>query len=281
MTPRLVHDTRARLGECPVWVAAEQALYWVDIEAPAIHRLDPQSGAHRCWPMPEAMGSIAPRAGGGWIGAARSGFVAIDLAANRVTKLGVPAAMPPHSRFNDGKVDPAGRFWAGTMYEPRERPAGVLYCLAPDLTAAAMADGVVISNGLGWSPDGATMYFADTRADVIYAFDYDRASGAVANRREWVRTDPAGGRPDGAAVDVEGGYWSCQYDGGRLLRFAPDGTLLAAIPLPVRRPTMPAFGGPNLDRLYITSASSDEPQSGGVFELEVGVRGVPIPAFAG
>lgn len=281
MTPRLVHDTRARLGEGPVWVASEQALYWVDIEAPAIHRLDPASGAHCAWPMPEAMGSIAPRAGGGWIGAARSGFVAIDLAANRVTPLAVPVAIPRDGRFNDGKVDPGGRFWAGTMHPAREPAEGTLYRLGPDLAATAMAGGVGISNGLAWSSDGGTLYFADSRANAIYAFDVDRATGAIANRRDWVRTDPAGGVPDGAAMDVEGCYWSCQFGGGRVLRFAPDGTLLAAIALPVARPTMPAFGGPGLDRLYITSAQSDDPHAGGIFELAVGVRGVAIPPFAG
>ena len=181
--PELVLDTRAELGECPVWAAEEGALYWVDIRGAALHRFDPGTGTDRVWPLPTPCGSFALRPGGGAVVALADGFHALDLDTGAVERL-VPVALPEGVRFNDGKVSPDGRFFVGTMDEAHMRePVGVLYRLDPDLSLHQVADGLIVSNGLAWSADGATMYHADTHVPAVWAYAYDAATGAVSDRR--------------------------------------------------------------------------------------------------
>jgi sugar lactone lactonase YvrE len=284
-----VLDARALLGECPVWSVAEQALYWVDINAPALNRFDPASGMNRVMPMPAAIGCFALRRNGGFVVALRDGFWFAAADGTLERKVAGAPYDPAHHRFNDGRCDPQGRFWAGYMNERRDANSAALIRLDPDLTMTRVLGDMMISNGLAFSPDGRTMYHTDTPTHVIHAYDFDAATGTPSNRRVLARFTGETDRPDGAAVDAEGCYWTAFYRGGRVLRIAPTGETLAAIPFPGLCPTMCAFGGADLRTLYVTSASQgrtpDElaryPQSGGVFALPVRVAGIPTPLFAG
>ncbi len=287
---RCVLDAKAQLGESPVWSAEEQALYWADLLAPAIHRLDPASGATRTWPMPETVGSFGLREGGGAVVALRSGFYRFDFDSGALSLLAAPEVIVPGTRFNDGKVSPEGRFFAGTMDEESlSRPIGALYRLDPDGSLHQVLEGLIVSNGLGWSLDGRTLFHSDSRAQLINAYDYDPQTGEIAHPRLIARPSAAIGRPDGAAVDSEGFYWSAGVSAGVLNRWAPDGSLDRQIPLPCTAPTMPCFGGPDLKTIYVTSLShgqspealAEKPLSGGVFAVEVEVPGVPVARFRG
>jgi sugar lactone lactonase YvrE len=285
-----VLDARAELGECPVWSAAEQALYWVDIRAPALHRLDIGSGTTRSWPMPRRIGSFGLRERGGAVVALADGFHLLDFDTGDLSYLAAPPDVPPGTRFNDGKVSPDGRFWAGTMDEDSlSRPVGVLYRLDPDATLHPVVERLIVSNGLAWTADGRTMYHADTMAPAVWAYDYDPADGSIGNRRVVARPGAKVGWPDGAAVDVQGFYWSAGVSAGVLNRWAPDGRLDRTVPLPCAAPTMPCFGGPDLRTIFVTSLRhglSDKvlaanPLSGGVFAVAVDVPGVPVGRFTG
>jgi sugar lactone lactonase YvrE len=287
---RCILDAKAMLGECPVWSAEEQALYWVDILAPALHRLNPATGAMRSWDMPESIGSFGLRERGGAVVALRTGLHLLDFGSGQLTFLTQPEPDRPGNRFNDGKVSPDGRFWAGTMDEASlSRPSAALYRLDPDGSCRRMIDGLIVSNGLAWTADGRTMFHSDSKGQVIWAWDYDPATGAIANRREIARPSEEIGRPDGAAADVEGYYWSAGISAGVLNRWAPDGRLDRQIPLPCGAPTMPCFGGPDMKTIFVTSLrhhlSEDKiaakPLSGGIFAVEVDVPGVPVAKFKG
>jgi sugar lactone lactonase YvrE len=287
---RCVLDARAQIGECPVWSAEEQALYWVDILAPALHRFDPASGATRTWTMPEAIGSFGLCERGGAVLALASGFYRFDLDTGALQVIAKVDAGQPATRFNDGKVGPDGRFWAGTMdQEHLSRPIGALYRLDPDGRCERVLDGLIVSNGLAWTADGRTMLHSDSRGQVVHAYDYDGELGQLSRRRVLARPDQATGRPDGGATDVEGYYWSAGISAGVLNRWAPDGRLDRRIELPCPAPTCPCFGGPELKTLYVTSLRhglTEEqleraPLSGGVFALDVDVPGVPVARFAG
>lgn len=284
-----VLDARAELGECPVWSAEEQALYWVDVRAPALHRLDVGTGATATWPLPRRVGSFGLRESGGAVLALEDGFHLLDLGTGALTFHTGPERVPG-TRFNDGKVSPEGRFWAGTMDERTlSRPVGALYRLDPDGSLHRMVDGLVVSNGLAWSADGLTMFHSDSKAQVIWTYDYDPERGTVTNRRVLARPGEAVGRPDGGATDVQGCYWSAGISAGVLNRWAPDGRLDRSIPLPCSNPTMPCFGGPDLRTIFVTSLRHDlptdvlaaRPLSGGVFAVRVDVPGVPVARFAG
>jgi len=286
---RCALDARASLGECPVWSVAEQVLYWVDINAPALNRFDPATGRNVAMPMPEAIGCFALRRQGGFVVALRGG---IWLARPDGTLLRRVAAVPydpAHHRFNDGRCDPQGRFWAGYMNERRDAASAGLLRLDPDFRLTPVLGGMTISNGLAWSPDGRTMYHTDTPTLAVDAYDFDAASGTPSNRRVFARFSDETDRPDGAAVDSEGCYWTALYRGGAVVRLSPAGDVLARLPVPAMCPTMCAFGGSDLRTLYVTSArqmrADDElarlPQSGGIFALDVAVPGRPEPAFAG
>ncbi len=294
---RLALDARARLGECPLWSMTEQKLYWVDIPGRGIHRFDPASGKDESWPMPAEPGCIALTANGCLIVALRDGFYRFNPANAQLNKIADAPYDPTQFRFNDGRCDAAGRFWVGTLHEPRTAEAAEMYCLEKSKVrlgwGVAAGLGVKVSNGLAFSPDNKTVFQSDTSNHVIYQFPFDLASGTVGARREFARaadTRPApnyGGRPDGAAIDSEGCYWSAQIDGGRVLRYSPQGEVVAIVYLPVKRVTMVAFGGPDLRTIYMTTArdglsEADQlryPQAGGVFACEVGVTGVAEPLY--
>jgi sugar lactone lactonase YvrE len=284
-----VLDVKASLGEGPVWSVDEQVLYWVDINAPALNRFDPATGINAAWPMPQSIGSFVLRASGGFVAAMRDGFWLVSRDGRPLRRIVGAPYDPAHHRFNDGRADPQGRFWAGSMNEKRDANTACLYRLDPNLELAAMIPGVMISNGLAWSPDARTMYHSDTPARTVWAWDFDAATGAIANRRVFARFDGDKDRPDGAAVDREGCYWSAFYGAGKVVRLSPAGERLAEYPLAAMAPTMCAFGGPDLKTLFVTSArqrrDAEElerlPQSGGIFAMRVDVPGLPEPKFAG
>jgi len=292
----LVLDARCATGESPVWRADERALYWVDIPARRLHRLDPATGAHATWTGDEMLACIAPRAGrpGQWIAGMESGLFAIaprDDGTLGSTLLASAAHAAPGMRFNDGRCDRQGRFRAGTMLMDMAagRDVGRVYRYQADVNAEAALrlelDALVVPNGLAFSPDGATMYLSDSHPDVqkVWAFDYDTDTGTPHGRRLFVDMKSLPGRPDGAAVDAEGCYWICGNDAGRVHRFTPDGRLDRSLAVPVKKPAMCAFGGERLDTLFVTSIRpggdlSDQPLAGGVFALRPGVAGLPEPA---
>lgn len=289
---QVVYDRPMLTGECPLWHPQQAALYWVDIDGFAVHRLHPESGTHRSWRMPSEPAAIARCESGGLMVAMRSGFAWLDTASGELRQV-TPAPYDMSStRFNDGRCDAAGRFWAGTMYEPRDRQAGAMYCLERGKVRKMWEGGMTVSNGLAFSPDNRSLYHADTTSHTIFRRDFDLATGAVAEALEWKRfsqerNQQYGGRPDGAAVDSEGAYWIAMFDGSRLLRLSPDGNILREITLPLRCPTMIAFGGEDLRTLYVTSASvnrpADElarwPASGCVLSLRSDVPGRLEPAY--
>jgi sugar lactone lactonase YvrE len=285
---RLVVDAKNKLGEVPVWDVAEQALYWVDIEGELLQRHVPATGETRVWRMPERIGSFALREKGGLVCAFASGFAFYDLEREAVEWIARPDTNP-RNRFNDGKCDRRGRFWAGTMDDRLTDHTGALYRLDPDLTVRTLETGVGISNSLAWSPDDRTFYFADTIDRAIYAYDYDPPTGSIANRRVLADHADQPGNPDGSTNDEKGFLWNAQWDGWRLVRFAPDGRVDRVVELPVQKPTSCMFGGPDLRTLYVTSAVWDlagpalerQPWAGGLLALDVGVRGLPEPRFAG
>ncbi|CAO3430519.1 SMP-30/gluconolactonase/LRE family protein [Azospirillum doebereinerae] len=284
-----VLDARATLGESPVWSVAEQVLYWVDIKGRALHRFDPATAADTAWILPEEIGCVGLRKGGGFIAGLRSGLWTLDADAKPVALLAANPEDTAASRFNDGRADPAGRYLAGTLDEAKAGGTAHLYRF-DRRGLAALAGGLLTSNGLAFSPDGRTLYHSDTPTFTVHRYRYDPATGEASEREVFLRFQPSGddrGRPDGAAVDSEGCYWTALYEGGRVQRHAPDGTLLATHPVPARCPTMVAFGGPDLRTLYLTTASAGRPaeelgrfpQSGGVFALTVDVPGLPEPLF--
>jgi len=284
-----VLDARAELGECPVWAADEQALYWIDIRAPALHRLEPDTGATRTWHMPSRIGSFGLRASGGAVVALEDGFSLLDLDSGELTFVAGPERVPG-ARFNDGKVSPEGRFFAGTMDEEQlSRPIAALYRLDPDLTMHRVVGDLIVSNGLAWGHDGRTMFHSDSKGQVIWAYDYDPDSGSVSERRVVARPTEEEGRPDGGATDEQGYYWSAGISAGVLNRWSPDGRLDRSIPLPCSNPTAPCFGGPDMRTIFVTSLRHDlpadvlaaKPLSGGIFAVRVDVPGVPIGRFRG
>jgi sugar lactone lactonase YvrE len=284
-----VLDIKASLGESPVWSAAEQVLYWVDINAPSLNRFDPATGRNIAMPMGESIGSFALRRSGGFVVALRSGLWLARADGTPERKVADAPYDPAHHRFNDGRCDSAGRFFAGSMNEKRDANSASLIRLDPDFRVTRILDDMMVSNGLAWSPDGRTMYHADTPTHRIRAFDYDAASGTPSAPRVFAQWDNETDRPDGAAVDSAGNYWSAFYRGGRVVKLSPQGDVLAEYATPAMCPTMCAFGGADLRTLYVTSArqmrEADElarlPQSGGIFALAVDTPGLSEPHFAG
>lgn len=285
-----VIDARNTVGESPVWSARDSALYWVDILDARIFRWEPSSGARRSWQVPAAVGSIGLRETGGLVLAMRTGFHLMDLESGALTFLQHPEPEIPTNRLNDGKVAPDGRFWAGTMDDrPVKDRVAHLYRLDPDHRCHRMASDLIVSNGLAWSPDGRTMFHSDSRGGAIYRYDHDPATGAIGARSVFVTMQPEWGRPDGAAVDADGCYWSCGISAGRINRFDPSGRLIEYVEFPVTHPTMPCFGGPDLKTLYVTSLRDGvpadvvarTPQAGGLFMFRPGVSGTPVGLYRG
>ncbi len=283
-------DAKATLGEGPCWDARRRLLYWVDIEEQRLHIYNPASREDRATNVGQPIGAAVLRKSGGVMLALQQGFYAFDPGTEILEQLRDPETHLPENRFNDGKCDPAGRFWAGTMAMSEAPDCGSLYCLDTDLTVRKKIDNVSISNGLAWSLDERVMYYVDSPTRNVVAFDYDKASSAIANRRVVIRIPDGMGFPDGMSIDEEGMLWIALWDGAMVGRWNPsNGALLDEIPLPVSRPTSCVFGGENLDELYITSARSRldqetlaaQPMAGGVFKSRPGVRGGPAWDFAG
>jgi sugar lactone lactonase YvrE len=282
-----VAHTADVLGEVPIWSLREQALYWIDAFKPAIHRLDPASGAVASWTPPVKLGSFALRAAGGMLLASRAGLGLYDPATGAFELLCNPEADRPNNLLNDGRCDRRGRFWVGSMDKMIEQPSARLYRFDQDRACRVMAEDIFLTNGIAFSPDDRTLYMADSHHKTIYRYDFDLANGAIANRR--VFATPAQGLPDGACVDREGFLWSAQFDAGQVVRYAPDGRLDRTIELPVSRPTACTFGGADLGTLFVTTARlrlseaerAAQPDAGGLLAIEVGVTGLPEPEFAG
>jgi sugar lactone lactonase YvrE len=281
----VLFDDPMQLGECPLWHAGEEALYWIDIAGFAVHRLYPASGAHCAWPLPSEPGCIAHCIGGGLIVAMRSGLALLDTGNGSLMPLMDAPYDTSKMRFNDGRCDAAGRLWTGTLYEPRDQPLGSLFCVERGVIRN-VGNPVTVSNGVAFSIDNRTLYHTDTSAHVINAYDFDVATGHVGSGRIFKqfsmdKSRNYGGRPDGAVVDSEGAYWCAMYEGGRILRLSPSGEVLREIKLPLRCPTMIAFGGPDLRTLYVTSARHNRPEaelaqyplSGRILALQVDVPG--------
>ena len=282
-----VADVHAVLGEGPVWVAREAALYWVDIKGRKIFRLD-ERGKLEQWETPFRVGSLVPRAGGGFIAGTDHGIGTVDLKSGRFEIVENPEAELPDNRLNDGKVDRHGRFWAGSMDDTETVVAGSLYRIDPDFSVTRIDEGYRVANGPAFSPAGDLMYHNDSGRRVTYVFDLD-ADGNATNCRVFATYGADEGYPDGMTVDAEACLWIAFWDGGCVRRYSPAGECMGEIEVPVARPTSCAFGGPNLDRLYITSASigldeaarAVQPQAGNLFMTSPGVRGLPELPFAG
>ncbi|MCE4554162.1 SMP-30/gluconolactonase/LRE family protein [Roseateles cellulosilyticus] len=278
---------RCLLGESPLWHPTEQALYAVDIPGRQVLRWRSDADLPDVWPQDAEPGCIAARASGGLLVARRDGLWALDTTTGAQSRLAPPPYDATRLRFNDGKVDPAGRLWIGSISDARE-PEAALYRF-DDAAFAAQVQGLTTSNGLAWSPDGRRVHWSDTKAHRIYVADFDMATGALSAPRTFAefasRTpgEPYGGRPDGAAMDVEGHYWAAMFEGGAVVRIAPSGEVVQRIELPVSCPTMPTFGGPDLRTLLVTTARDKrpadelarEPLAGAVLQLRVDVPGLP------
>jgi sugar lactone lactonase YvrE len=286
-----VVKAEAIVGESPLWCPRDRVLYWVDITGQKIHRYHPGTGASDTFALPQPVTCVALRARGGLVITLRKNFAFFDPTTQRLEVLSDPEPGAPDNRFNDGKCDRQGRFWAGTMSSTHwDAPAGALYRLDADTRATLVQPGAVCANGIAWSPDDRTMYFVESFRYAIYAYDFDPAAGAVARRRVFASIDPRwGGFPDGLTVDADGCVWCVHNAVGRVVRYAPDGGVDRVIHVPVPRPCSCAFGGDRLDTLYVTTARetlhpdqlAQFPLSGSVFAIHPGVRGLAEPSFSG
>jgi sugar lactone lactonase YvrE len=283
----VVVDCRIELGEGPVWDEAAGLLHWVDLFTGTVFSFDPATGSTRSFVHGGPLGAVAPRAGGGLVLAADKDLVATDLDGGGATVLATVEPDNPVTRFNDCRIDPAGRFFGGTMTE--NGVPGAVHRIGPDLVPEVVIPDTALANGIGWSPDGRTLYFVDSPLQRLDAYEFDPATGDLGARRTVVTIDPDEGFPDGLAVDAEGGIWIGFARGHTVRRYTPEGHLDQELCLPVRNPTCPAFGGPDLATLFITSAhlrsnpryADDSDLAGALFALEVGVPGLPSPAFTG
>jgi sugar lactone lactonase YvrE len=282
---------RCTVGESPLWHATEGAWYWVDIPARLIWRLDPVSGVTRSWNTAEMAACIAVQRNGGLIAGMETGIFSLMLGADpeaTATRLAAPPELGTGMRFNDGRCDRQGRFWSGTMFMDMAaaRPDGKLYRYSVDGgLSAPIVSGLLTQNGLAFSPDGRTMYLSDSHphSQQVWAFDYDTELGVPHNQRLFIDMKQQRGRPDGAAIDADGCYWICGNDEGCLLRFTPDGKLDRTIEVPMAKPSMCSFGGPDLETLMVTSISAGQPANdewaGATLLLRPGVRGVAETLF--
>lgn len=289
-TFEVVGEGRALLGEGPVWDEKRRRLYWVDILSRKIHLYDPGRNAFSSHALPQYVGAVALREQGGLLLAMQEGFYLYDPDGDRLEQLHDPEPGVSDNRFNDGKCDPAGRFWAGTMSMSGREQAGALYRLDPDGRVSRMLEKVGISNGLAWSGDGSTMYFIDTPTRCVRAFDYDADDGSIRNGRVVLRFAEGEGAPDGMTIDEEGMLWIAFWGGHRVGRWDPrTGRRQQTLALPVPLVTSCTFGGERMNELYVTTARaglSDEelaryPLSGALFRFTLEVRGVPAARFRG
>jgi len=286
---RCLVEIRSELGEGPVWSQAEQALYWIDCLKPAAYRYDPASGENRQLDLPldSPLGALAFKRGGGYVLALESGIRTLDADGKSGRLLCHPEKGREENRYNDGKPDRAGRFFLGSLNKADRDPTGALYRIDPDGSCREIDGSFVCPNGMDWSPDNRIFYFVDSGSRNIFAYDYDAATGEIDNRRVLASVPAEEGAPDGLCVDREGFLWVAHWDGWRVSRFDPTGRRERELRVPVPRPTSLCFGGPKLDRLYITSAAGDldgaalaaAPLSGSLFVHEPGVAGFAPHSF--
>ena len=285
---KVVSEAEMELGEGPLWDKEEQALYWVDITQQHIHRYHPGSDKHHKYQVEQMIGAVVKEKGTVMVAALKNGFYRIDLANGQHTPLHDPEADQPRNRFNDGKCDAAGRFWAGTMSLHNEPESGALYCYHPDGRCVQHLTQVSVSNGIAWTKDNRTMYYIDTLTRKVVAFDYDLDQGELSNGRVIISIPAEAGFPDGMTIDAEDKLWICMWGGGAVLRYDPStAKLLEKIEVPASLVTSCAFGGPQMDTLYITTASLgfdeqqriDQPLAGRLFQLKTNTRGFPANRF--
>ena len=286
----LLVDAHAQVGEGPLWDEERQVLYWVDILSSLLYIYDPATGENRALDVGQHVGTVVTRASGGLMLAVREGFASFDLETQELTLIANPEAHITGNRFNDGKCDPAGRFWAGTMAYESPSNQGSLYRLDTDLSVHKIFGDVAISNGIIWSLDRTTMYYIDTLRKNVRAFDYADDTGDISNERVIINVPEEIGMPDGMAIDSEGMLWVAHYGGSCVSRWNPNtAQLLLRIDLPVTQVTACAFGGPDLDILFITSAAQEldaaeldrQPLAGGLFSIKTPYQGVLSFRFGG
>lgn len=290
MRIEILLDVKTILGEGPVWDVDQQRLYFIDSKGCRVFRCTAEGSEVRAWDVPGKIGSLALRKDGeGAIVSLDAGFHRLDFKTGDCELFHDPEPDKPDNRLNDGKVDRRGRFFAGSMDTMEESPSGALYRVDPDFSVTKVDDGIICSNGPCFSPDDKTFYFQDTWTNEIWAYDYDIETGEISNRRTFAEVDGSnGGAADGSTVDSEGYLWNALVYDGKLLRFAPDGSLDRVVDMPVKKVTSVNFGGPNLDVLYVTSMSKpplprfpdDGVQRGSLFAIhDLGATGVPEPRF--
>ncbi len=283
-----VDTHRCIIGEGPVWDVAEQALYFIDILGKKVLRFDPESGDTRDWPVPDVIGSMALRTGGGALVALATGVHTLDFESGACVMLATSSDLNQMVQLADGKVDRRGRFIVGSSDRAMEQARGKLYVLDDGATLREIDHDIIIANGPCWSPDDKILYHSDSVRNTVYAFDYDIATGTAANRRVWASTEELGGIPDGATIDADGCMWMAICEGQKVVQFRPDGGLERVIDMPVKCPASLMFGGAALDQLYVTSLSpaflgrEAAPLDGCTFVIEgLGVTGLPEPRYAG
>ncbi len=291
MTAECVLQVRSNLGEGPIWHAGERRLYWLDLQQPAIHRFDPATGGNETLAadIGNYIGGLVFRAKGGWIVVRDDGISAIDPATGRRTVLLDPESHLPGNWFNDAKVDRRGRLWTGSADRGEKDRTGNLWVVDAALRPTQVDSGIICANGPAFSADGRTAWFCDSYAREVYRYDVDPASGAVGKRQLFATLSEDDGYPDGMTVDAEGFLWNAHWDGWRVTRYAPNGSIDRVVRLPVPRVTAMGFGGEDLATLYITTASNglteaqlkEAPLSGSLFACTPGMRGLAEPAFAG
>lgn len=283
---------RNRLGEGALWNEDEQKLYWLDIKAKCFQRINPTTMIYQVFDVGAQIGVMAFRQSGGLVMATDQGFVFWDPRTRMSRIVANPLPDKAYMRFNDGEIDIMGRFWAASMCDPSEKcstPEGVLYRLDPDGSVHVMDTGLSLPNGMVWSPDQRTLYLTDSTQHMIYTYDFDAANGTIGPRRPFISTANEPGVPDGLSIDSEGFLWSMRYNGAKITRYDPRGNVERIIHVPAQHPTSCAFGGPDLDDLYITTAwdglSSQEiqqtPQAGDLFHIKTGIKGTVRRKFAG
>jgi L-arabinonolactonase len=277
------------LGEGPLWAAAEQRLYWVDIDAQSLEWTEPLTDKSGTWHLDRRASAMAERKQGGFLLATDRGFALFDPGSGHIEHVHHPEPDRPFNRSNDGHADARGRFWLGTMDDSETRQTGAIYRLDPDWACTRVMDGLGIPNTILCTPDGNSLYVADSKAHTLYIYDVDFDSGELSSGRVFARSHDAHAAPDGSALDAEGYLWNAEWGGWRLVRYAPDGKIDQTVPLPVEQPTSCAFGGEDLSHLYVTTARkglspaalATQPLAGSVLCLKPPAPGVPVPPFGG
>jgi sugar lactone lactonase YvrE len=287
MEPKVLCQKIMLLGEGPLWHPIEKCLYWVDIIAATLYRLNHDKSIDK-FAMPSEIGSVGWRTKGGLIGALKDRFVTIDTITGTIQNIALPIRSIKNVMFNDGKCDRQGRFWAGTKDKAEQKPIGSLYCLDKG-NVTEMLSGFTVSNGIAWNLDNSLMYICDSPARQIYQYEFDPVQRRLGKMQIFAQVPKEEGFPDGLTVDSQGYLWSCHWDGWQITRYTPIGEIDAIIPMPIPRPTSCCFGGPDLTTLYVTSASinltaaqlADAPKSGMIFAIETDIKGLAEPSYLG